>query len=353
MDAQSRRRARTRRWLRRAARLFQAAALRVTVRGQEHIPARGPLLVLFNHLSNLDGPLVVANFPHDLELVGPGDFRLLPIGQWALRAYAMTLIPRGRADRGSLKAIIEHLKAGRMLAMAPEGGTWEKRLSEVKPGAAYVSQVTQAPILPVGLGGVYGVEWELLRLRRPRVTVTFGEVMPPVPPSADRRQREADLEAASAAIVARIYSLLPPEDRARYDRWGRETYELRVEFTAPGEGLPLACDGPPLPDMAALGELLAKPNLFRPLWQNAGLDVEPFRQARFFAPIEVQITARRLQETLSAGDFRDYLPYRLGEAKAAQALAALEALRAACDWAMARDARMRLVPVVNDPLNAA
>ena len=110
----------------------------------------------------------------------------------------------------------------------------------------------------------------------------------------------------------------------------------------------MAYDGPPLPPLAALAEFIAKPNLFRPMWRNARLAVEPVREARFFAPVEVQITARQLYETLAAGDFSGYLAYRLGDEKAQAVMDGLAAFRELCDWAMGRQARIRLVPVVSD-----
>ncbi len=337
--------------LRRAIRMLQPVFSRAEVRGIENIPTSGPLLILFNHLSTLDGPLVMANMPGEIELVGPGDFPMTPGGQLVIRAYGITLINRGRADRASLRAVIDHLRAGRMVAMAPDGGTWEKAITDVKDGAAYLSQITQTPILPVGLGGLYRVPvpGAAAFLSRPRITIAFGEVIPPVPPSADRRQRDADLRAASLAIMRHIYDLLPAEDRARYDRWARASYELRLDFAAE-DGAPLAYDGPPLPDLSALGEFLAKPNLFRPMWQNARLAVEPFREARFFPAMEVRLAARDLYATLTAGSFDVYLQYRLGNERAAAALAALRAVRdEVCAWALTHGARLRLTPVEHAP----
>ena len=320
--------------------------------GLEHIPDQGPLLILFNHLSIFDGPLVIANVPHEIELVGPGDFDMLPGERLMIDAYGITLINRGHPDRASLRAMLDHLRAGRMLAMAPDGGTWEKRLSEVKGGAAYLSQMTGAPMLPVGLGGFYGAEDAVPRLQRPRITIRFGEVLPPVPASADRQAREADLDAASRAIMRTLYDLLPPADRALYDHWGRANYDLAVDAAALLDGAPLAYDGPALPDLSALGEFLAKPSLFRPMYQNAHLTIDPFRQPRFFAPMEVRLAARDLHRTLSEGTFDAYLPYRLGDAKAASVLRALIFLRdEVCAWAIAREARLRLRPLVRDPLN--
>lgn len=352
MDEQGRQQlSQRRRVLRRMIRALQRVFSRSEITGLEYVPSSGPLLIVFNHLSILDGPLVAANMPGEIELVGPGDFPMTPLEDLVVRAYGITRINRGRPDRDSLKALLAHLRAGRMLAMAPDGGTWEKPITAVKDGAAYLSQVTETPILPVGLGGLYDVPVvDLARMvRRPPISIRFGEVMPPVPVSADRRQREVDLEAASQDIMRRIYALLPPADQARYDFWARAVYDLVIDFEDLHSGAPRAYSGPELPSLAALGEFVGKPNLFRPMWVNAGLGVEPFREVRFFAPIEVQLAARSLYRTLTRGDYDVYLHYRLGNEKAQQALAALQAIADdVCEWAMAHDARIRLRPVAGE-----
>ncbi len=344
---------RRRQIMRRTMRSLQSLFSRAEVTGLENIPDNGPLLILFNHLSILDGPLFIANVPHEIELVGPGDFPMTALEQKVIAAYGITLINRGRADRSSLRAMTDHLKAGRMLALAPDGGTWEKRLWEVKDGAAYVSQLTQTPMLPVALGGLYNVPvFDIGKLaRRPRISIRFGQVMPPVPPSLNRSDRHEDLRRASEAIMQRIHEMLPPEDQARYDHWGRATYDVRLSFEALDDGHPMPYDGPPLPDMAALGEFLAKPSLFRPMWVNAGLLVEPFRERRYFAPLEVKLAVRDLMKTLTSGAFDVYLDYRLGEEKAKSALIALAALGRVSDWAAVHHARMRIAPVVKDCIN--
>ncbi len=56
----------------------------------------------------------------------------------------------------------------------------------------------------------------LFFLRLPRMTVTIGPPLPPVSAPADRRQRQADLEAASVALMQTIYGMLPREAQAHY-----------------------------------------------------------------------------------------------------------------------------------------
>jgi 1-acyl-sn-glycerol-3-phosphate acyltransferase len=328
---------------------FQHVMTNTTVSGLENIPEKGPLLILPNHVSNLDGIMVMAYFPRQIEMVGPGDFQMITIKDWMLKGYGVTVVNRGHADKSGLKRMIAHLKAGKDLLMFPGGGMWEKRVFESKDGAAYLSQLTQAQILPVGLSGTYLKSNAAFMGHRPKLHITFGKVMPAVPPSSNRRMREADLAAASQEIMDRIYDLMEPGEQAQYDTWAREIYRMDIAFERMADGELIAYDGPPIPDMAALAEFIDKPNLFRPMWENAGLDIDPFRQAAFFAPIEVRLAARDMGNLL-AGEYDRYIPYRMGEAAAEQVGAALDALRTyVAEWAMVNDARIRLTPIRIDP----
>jgi len=331
------------------AHTFHDLMTRTEVYGQENIPARGPVLILPNHVSNLDGILVLAYYPRQIEMVGPGDFKMVTLKDWLLRAYGVTPVNRGRADSAHLRALVDHLRSGRDLLMFPDGGMWEKRRFVAKEGAAYLSQLTGAPILPVGLSGTYLKTIDAFTGRRPPLAIRFGKLMPAVPPSRDRRARNGDLNAASAEIMARIWELLEPEEQARYRRWEREIYRLQIDFLHAATGEPLAYDGPPLPDMGALAEFIAKPNLFRPMWENARLNIDPFRQTRFFGPLDVRFAARDMGALL-LNEYDRYLPYRIGDEAALQVDAALEALRTTVsEWAMARGALVRLTPVCIDP----
>jgi 1-acyl-sn-glycerol-3-phosphate acyltransferase len=338
-----------RRVLHGVAHAFHDLMTRTNVYGLENIPAKGPLLILPNHVSNLDGILVLAYYPRQIEMVGPGDFKMITIKDWILRAYGVTPINRGHADTGSLKAITGHLRGGNDLMMFPSGGMWEKRRFEAKEGAAYLSQLTGTPILPVGVSGTYLKSMAAFLGMQPKLTLRFGKVMPPVPRSQDRRARETDLAAASREIMDRIYDLLEPDEKAQYERWAREIYSMRVEFERIEDGEPLAYDGLALPDMAMLAEFVAKPNLFRPMWENARLMLEPFREARYFPPIELRMAALDLHRVLNA-EYDRYIPYRMGDEAATKVNEALVALHTTvCDWAMRHNARVRLTPECIDP----
>ncbi|NJL94356.1 MAG: 1-acyl-sn-glycerol-3-phosphate acyltransferase [Anaerolineae bacterium] len=230
---------RLRQRLRPLGRLLQALLTRTTVTGLEHVPQSGAAIYAANHASTYDPIVLMMNLPPEVYAVGPGDFRLLFPANLVVEKLGVIRIQRGEADRDSLKAMLEVLKAGHQLALFPEGGTWEKRLDDVKPGAAYLSLMTGAVIVPIAIGGSYQVWRELLRLRRPRITL---HILPPLGPitSTDRKRRAEDLRAASLDLMQRIYDHLPPEEQARYDRHARAQFSAYLEADPPWQDVPAA-----------------------------------------------------------------------------------------------------------------
>ena len=161
-------------------RRFYSLFTSVTIEGLENIPREGPLLILPNHLSNLDGPLVLGLYPHMLEMVGPRDFKMEPFKSMMMAVYGMTLIRRGYADSTAVSSIIRHLRNRKHLLMFPSGGMWEKRSFSNKSGAVYFSQLTQTPILPVGISGAYLQSHGTITMHRPNLIMRFGKVIDPV-----------------------------------------------------------------------------------------------------------------------------------------------------------------------------
>jgi 1-acyl-sn-glycerol-3-phosphate acyltransferase len=307
--------------LRAFSRLVLSTLLRMTVTGRENIPAKGPLLIVANHLSTIDPSALMAIMPRGTRFVGPGDFKLLFPANLFLKWGRPILVKRSaQIERSKLKEMIDFLSAGGMLVIFPEGGTWEKPITDAKSGAAYLSLTAGAPILPVGLGNTYRVWYKATRLQRPHVTINIGPVMPPVQ-MTNRAKRSEALDTATQDIMQRIYQLLPAADRAWYDDQARRLYDLSVEVWRRGVSASFG-----LPGRAVLGELMLKPNLLSPLVHNAGLPLDPLRWPGLrFTAASIRLAATSLQEALQ-GPFVDYIDYRLGEAKSRDLQAALSAL---------------------------
>lgn len=193
------------------ARLAAYTLLRLTITGQENIPAAGGVLLTMNHLGGADPLLVIGFTPRPVAAVGKAEILRWPLLGWAARRYGMVPLRRGEADRDALRRMLDVLTHGGALLIAPEGR--ESRtgvLERGQGGAAFLAAHSQAAIVPIG---ITGTAWNRVlpawrRLRRPCVTLTFGA--PYHLPHDVSRQASAD------AIMLKIAALLPPEYRGVY-----------------------------------------------------------------------------------------------------------------------------------------
>ena len=335
-------------FLRFFGRLLEMLLTRTTVTGLENIPRNeeAPLIFAGNHSSTYDGMLLLIHLPADVGLVGPGDFPLLFPANRIVDFLGVILIHRGTADRDSLKKMTSLLKDGENLIIFPDGGTWEKRLDDVKPGVAYLSMTTGARIVPISIGGAYQIWSRIFRLKRPRITL---HIEPPIGPvvSEERKKRQEDLREASLNLMQIIYDHLPEAHQRRFDMHTRQKFSGSVEVLPESPELDLSTD------CYVIAELVSKPNLFSPLHRNLKLPLQPFLQTnRFHDANAFQAAVTALQHTFE-GDLSDYLDYRLGAKKAARAMEELEYLHTISLQAMEQNLSLRFAPdvtLMDEPL---
>ena len=107
------------------------SALRVTLRmfadykveGRENIPADGPLIVVSNHQSNVDPPILAASLRRDTRFLAKDSIfeHVTPIGRWFLRSYGAQPLRRDAMDLAALRwALTELKRPGATLALFPE-----------------------------------------------------------------------------------------------------------------------------------------------------------------------------------------------------------------------------------------
>lgn len=174
---------------------------RVRMTGLEHVPARGPTLLAFNHVSALDGPALAIVFAARTArpprfLVAAEFFRRRFHG-WVLRTFDQISIRRGEGDGAALGAALEALRTGSVIAIAPEGAVNAdpEHLQRIRSGIARLALPTGAAIVPVGIWGTQsrwprgGMRWA--RPWRPTLVMAFG---PPILPDGDVNL-EADIDA--------------------------------------------------------------------------------------------------------------------------------------------------------------
>jgi 1-acyl-sn-glycerol-3-phosphate acyltransferase len=201
--------------LRAIVRILFRLLTRTEIRGTENVPAHGPYIVLTNHMSAIDPPLILAAIPGAITVFAAHTHRHeLFIGE-LMNAMGAIWVRRGEVDREALNNAIEVLKEGGVIGLAPEG-TRSKTgaLIEGKIGAAYLATRAGVPLVPVALAGTEVGLPAVLRLSRPRITVTIGPPfhLPNSNPHAGREQ----LQEYTETMMLTLARMLPERYRGVY-----------------------------------------------------------------------------------------------------------------------------------------
>ena len=160
------------------------AVYRLEVRGQEHVPPVGSLVVTANHESVLDPFVLAAAIPRPTRYLGKAELWRIPLLRSWLNSIDAIPIERGRSDVGAIEAAIAALEAGEVVGIFPEGGV--KRDGPWLRGAARMALATGAPLLPVRLLETRNAIGRR-RLAFPRLAVLIGEpiAVEPTEPTVD------------------------------------------------------------------------------------------------------------------------------------------------------------------------
>jgi 1-acyl-sn-glycerol-3-phosphate acyltransferase len=161
------------------------------VEGRGHEPATGPVVVVSNHLSDLD-PLVVGTaLRRRVMFMAKEELFRVPGVRWWITKCGAFPVRRGGADRQALRTALEILERGGVLVMFPEGTRGRDRtLRDPEPGAAMLARRTGAALLPVAVIGTDVVlPRGAHRLRLGRIMVRVG---PPLYVTPSSRGEDAD-----------------------------------------------------------------------------------------------------------------------------------------------------------------
>ena len=171
----------------------------------ERISASKPVLVVANHGSYLDPPLLGACLDWPVSFMAKAELFRLPLLGSIVRSLGAIPVRRGHVDRKTFSACSDQLRRGWLVALFIEGTrSADGRVHRPRNGAALLAARTQLPLLPVAIVGSHRA---LPRgSRRPRpvpVHIRIGTALPP-PVSGSK----TDLDATTAACAAAINALL-------------------------------------------------------------------------------------------------------------------------------------------------
>jgi len=189
---------------------------RFQVVGGGNVPKTGPLIVVSNHLSRADPPIIGAGIPRRIVFMAKEELFHSPLMALVVKGFGAFPVRKQGADRDALRQAQEVLEKGLALGVFPEGT--RSKTAVLQPGmlgAAFIALRTGAPVLPVGIYGTEGLNAARL-LRHPAITLHIGEPFT-VAPAQGRVTRQA-LQDLTAHIMERIAQLLPPSYQGVYDK---------------------------------------------------------------------------------------------------------------------------------------
>ena len=159
--------------------LFMRAWFGLRVRGMEHVPPSGPALIVSNHQSILDPPLIGGAVRRQIYFLAKAELFQIPVFGPLIRALHARPVRREGADPRALRTAAQLLEEGKALLVFPEGTrSLDGSLREGKAGVGMLAVTSGAPVVPAYVSGTRealpkGAAWP----RRSQVSVSFGPAL--------------------------------------------------------------------------------------------------------------------------------------------------------------------------------
>ncbi|PHE81861.1 1-acyl-sn-glycerol-3-phosphate acyltransferase [Bacillus pseudomycoides] len=163
--------------------MVRVAGSTVQVNGIENVPKDKPVLVVSNHQSDMDIPVLLGYLNKPIGFVSKAEIKKFPIVPTWMELMNCVFMDRSNR-RQSLQAIkdgIELLKNGHSIVIFPEGTRSKAgEMGEFKAGSFHLAVKAGVAILPVTVDGTYKMfETNGNRMKPAHATVTISKPITP------------------------------------------------------------------------------------------------------------------------------------------------------------------------------
>lgn len=145
--------------------------------GRGNIPKKGPFILVSNHMSYLDPPLLGAAVYRSLNYMARDNLFKRPYSGRVMRNVHAFPVKRGKGDLSAMREALRILGAGKPLVIFPEGTrSKDKNLKSVKRGVGFIVSKAKVPVIPAYIEGTFdALPRGIMTLRRHPVRVYIGK----------------------------------------------------------------------------------------------------------------------------------------------------------------------------------
>ncbi|MBI4552854.1 MAG: 1-acyl-sn-glycerol-3-phosphate acyltransferase [Candidatus Latescibacteria bacterium] len=140
--------------------LLRVGGVTVRPHGLEHVPAGRPCVLVANHASAADIPILLAHLPFQFRMIAKASLFHIPILGWYIRLAGYVSIDRESPTRAmrSLERAVQKVRSGLPVLVFPEGT--RSRTGDLQPfnkGAFLLAIQAGVPVVPIAIVGSYEI----------------------------------------------------------------------------------------------------------------------------------------------------------------------------------------------------
>lgn len=181
----------------------------------QKMPHEGPFIILANHTSALDGPMMyVFMRPRNMVAMAKKELWNNFATRFLMNLWNSIPVDRENMERQTLESCFAILDKGDILAIAPEGTrSKDGSLQEGKEGVAFIAYRKKVPMVPIVTIGLENFKQNIKRLKRTEVTIKIGN---PFEITAQGRLNAESRKQLIDEIMMKLVELLPPSLHGYY-----------------------------------------------------------------------------------------------------------------------------------------